>query len=36
MSREQPEKHTHYRFFDDPDNSGRDAVFGLDVPLLIW
>src|SRR3954463_3984142 len=27
------EKHTHYRFFDDPDNGGRDAVFGLDVPL---
>src|SRR4051794_34925581 len=27
------EKHTHYRFFDDPDNNGRDAVFGLDVPL---
>ena len=27
------EKHVHYRFFDDPDNEGRDAVFGLDVPL---
>ena len=27
------EKHTHYRFFDDPDNDGRDAVFGLDGPL---
>jgi serine protein kinase len=27
------EKHTHYRFFDDPDNDGRDAVYGLDVPL---
>src|SRR5436309_4862408 len=27
------EKHTHYRFFDDPDNEGRDAVFGLDGPL---
>jgi serine protein kinase len=27
------EKHVHYRFFDDPDNDGRDAVFGLDVAL---
>src|SRR3954471_8413657 len=27
------EKHTHYRFFDDPDSQGRDAVFGLDGPL---
>ncbi len=27
------EKHVHYRFFDDPDNDGRDAVFGLDGPL---
>lgn len=24
----------HYRFFDDEDNAGRDAVFGLDVPLM--
>ena len=23
----------HYQFFDDPDNDGRDAVFGLDEPL---
>ena len=23
----------HYRFFDDPDNDGRDAVFGLDESL---
>ena len=23
----------HYRFFDDPDNDGHDAVFGLDGPL---
>src|SRR5262245_16209120 len=27
------EKKIHYRFFDDPDNDGRDAVFGLDLPL---
>ena len=27
------EKRVHYRFFDDPDNDGRDAVFGLDRPL---
>lgn len=25
---------THYKFFDDPDDAGRDAVFGLDVPLM--
>ncbi|HTL10882.1 MAG TPA: serine protein kinase, partial [Bdellovibrionota bacterium] len=25
---------THYKFFDDPIDSGRDAVFGLDVPLM--
>ncbi len=24
----------HYKFFDDPDNNGKDAVFGLDVPLM--
>jgi len=24
----------HYRFFDDPDNGGRDAVYGLDLPLM--
>src|SRR5262245_47929435 len=27
------EKRVHYRFFNDPDNDGRDAVFGLDGPL---
>src|SRR4051812_23660392 len=27
------EKHVHYPFFDDPDNEGRDAVFGLDTTL---
>src|SRR5262245_50013336 len=27
------EKHTHYRFFSDPDNDGRDAVYGLDRAL---
>jgi serine protein kinase len=27
------EKHVHYRFFDDPDNDGRDAVFGLETAL---
>jgi len=25
---------THYRFFDDPDNQGEDAVYGLDIPLM--
>jgi serine protein kinase len=25
---------THYRFFDDPDNNGRDAIYGLDIPLM--
>jgi serine protein kinase len=24
----------HYNFFDDPDDGGRDAIFGLDVPLM--
>ncbi len=24
----------HYRFFDDPDGGGRDAVYGLDLPLM--
>lgn len=24
----------HYKFFDDEDNDGKDAVFGLDVPLM--
>jgi serine protein kinase len=27
------EKQTHYRFFSDPDNDGRDAVYGLDGAL---
>ncbi len=27
------EKHVHYPFFDDPENNGRDAVFGLDSAL---
>lgn len=27
------EKRTHYRFFDDPDNGGADAVFGLEKAL---
>lgn len=26
-------KRQHYRFFDDPDNGGKDAVFGLDESL---
>lgn len=25
---------THYNFFDDPLNEGRDAVYGLDIPLM--
>ena len=24
----------HYRFFDDPDGNGQDAVYGLDLPLM--
>ncbi|TVQ79909.1 MAG: serine protein kinase [Bradymonadales bacterium] len=24
----------HYNFFDDPDDGGRDAIFGLDIPLM--
>ena len=27
------EHRVHYRFFDDPDDQGRDAVFGLDESL---
>jgi serine protein kinase len=27
------ERRSHFRFFDDPDNDGRDAVFGLDESL---
>jgi serine protein kinase len=30
----QHERHTHYRLFDDPIDAGRDAVFGLDAPLM--
>jgi len=26
-------RRVHYKFFDDPENGGRDAVFGLDEPL---
>ncbi len=29
------EKKYHYRFFDDPDGGGQDAVFGLDDPLAV-
>jgi serine protein kinase len=25
---------THYNFFDDPIGGGRDAIFGLDIPLM--
>src|ERR1044072_7175041 len=25
---------THYKFFDDEDHDGRDAVFGADIPLM--
>ena len=24
----------HYNFFDDPQNDGKDAIFGLDIPLM--
>jgi len=24
----------HYKFFDDPDNGGEDAIYGLDIPLM--
>ena len=27
-------KITHYHFFDDASHAGRDAVFGLDIPLM--
>jgi serine protein kinase len=30
---ESREKHVRYRFFSDPDDNGKDAVFGLDEPL---
>lgn len=25
---------THFKFFDDPDDGGRDSIFGLDVPIM--
>src|SRR4029450_2691508 len=28
------DRHVHYRLFDDPIDEGRDAVFGLDAPLM--
>src|SRR6185503_2210991 len=28
------ERYVHYRLFDDPVDAGRDAVFGLDAPLM--
>ena len=28
------EKHVRYKFFDDPDNAGQDAIFGLERTLL--
>ena len=27
-------KVVHYPFFDDPDNNGKDAIYGLDIPLM--
>ncbi len=27
-------KIVHYRFFDDPRSGGKDAIFGLDIPLM--
>ena len=27
-------KIVHYNFFDDPDHGGRDAIYGLDIPLM--
>src|SRR5437016_14589485 len=27
-------KITHYKFFDDPTNDGKDAVYGLDISLM--
>jgi serine protein kinase len=27
-------KVVHYNFFDDPDNDGGDAIYGLDIPLM--
>src|SRR3989338_4251396 len=31
---ENKERLVHYNFFDDKENNGRDAVFGLDRPLM--
>ncbi len=31
---EYKKKIVHYTFFDDPDHGGRDAVYGLDIPLM--
>jgi len=31
---EYKKKIIHYNFFDDPDHGGRDAVYGLDLPLM--
>jgi len=31
---EYKKKITHYRFFEDPFENGKDAIFGLDVPLM--
>lgn len=28
------ERIVHYRFFDDPISGGKDAIFGLDIPLM--
>jgi len=33
VTERQRQKHYHYRFFDDPDHDGRDAVFGLNDTL---
>ena len=33
MKRRAANRRSHYHFFDDPDNDGRDAVFGLDESL---
>ena len=26
----------HYYFFDDPFENGKDAIFGIDKPLMFW
>src|SRR3954453_15762656 len=30
----QHERYAHYKLFDDPVDGGRDAVFGLDAPIM--